>query len=386
MTGSDGSGAPPVREGGDPHGPADARRSLLPPGWREQALAQQEEVLPAGRVVVTCGVPYGKGGLGRHLAEICEALERAGRPGTYLAEDNRRERPARRPALLERLTRRPPAERILRARTKFDEYAARNLPEADALMAFNRQALAQFGRAGELGYRDRMLVTGSPHVMRVARQHGLSFEQEPIEPSFGTAVEERYLREYELADAIYVASHYTLESFVEGGVERERLRLFPLTPDPRFTPGPATRDTFDVVYVGSLSVAKGTSLLVRAFRALSAPDLRLRLVGNTKSPPMRHWLEREIAADPRITVGPGDPLPVYRAAGLCVHPTWEDGFAYAPAEALACGVPVAVSADTGMRELIRPGVSGVVLPTGDASAITAAIEAAYRGELVVAER
>ena len=80
---------------------------------------------------------------------------------------------------------------------------------------------------------------------------------------------------------------------------------------------------------------------------------------------------------------PGDPLPHLRSAALCVHPAYEDGFAYAPAEALAAGVPVIVSEDTGMKELIEPGRTGLILATGDLDALTEAIEAAYRGEVLV---
>ncbi len=67
-----------------------------------------------------------------------------------------------------------------------------------------------------------------------------------------------------------------------------------------------------------------------------------------------------------------------------MHPAYEDGFAYAPAEALAAGVPVLVSEDTGMKDLIERGRDGEVLPTGDLDALTEAIDAAYRGELLAA--
>ena len=36
-----------------------------------------------------------------------------------------------------------------------------------------------------------------------------------------------------------------------------------------------------------------------------------------------------------MVAGPGDPLAHLAGASLCVHPAFEDGFAYAPAEALA---------------------------------------------------
>lgn len=61
---------------------------------------------------------------------------------------------------------------------------------------------------------------------------------------------------------------------------------------------------------------------------------------------------------------------------------YEDGFAYAPAEALACGVPVIVSEDTGMKDLVDPGANGLILGTGDADALADALDAAYRGAVV----
>ena len=136
------------------------------------------------------------------------------------------------------------------------------------------------------------------------------------------------------------------------------------------------------MYVGSLSVVKGVPLLIDAVRALPAPDIRLVLVGGWKSRGMRRFVERACTDDPRITVSHGDPLPHLQAARLCVHPSYNDGFGYSPVEALACGLPVLVSEDTGMKDLLEGGgADGLVLPTGDLGALTAAIEAAYRGEL-----
>jgi hypothetical protein len=43
---------------------------------------------------------------------------------------------------------------------------------------------------------------------------------------------------------------------------------------------------------------------------------------------------------------------------------------------------VIVSADTGMKDLIDPGANGLILPTGDLTALLEAIEAAYRGEIL----
>jgi len=77
--------------------------------------------------------------------------------------------------------------------------------------------------------------------------------------------------------------------------------------------------------------------------------------------------------DERITVGPGDPLPLLQRADVFVHPTYEDGFGYAPMEALACGVPVIVTEDTGMKEHVQEGENGYVVPTGSVEATAEAL-------------
>jgi glycosyltransferase involved in cell wall biosynthesis len=174
------------------------------------------------------------------------------------------------------------------------------------------------------------------------------------------------------------------ESFIEEGFREEALSFFPLTPDPRFEPAraPQPSSTFDIVYIGGLTVDKGVPLLVDAVRRVPHADMRLKLVGGWGTRGMRRFLEESGAQDPRIEVSPGDPLTHLASAGLCVHPSYTDGFGYAPAEALACGVPVIVSEDTGMKDLIDQDRSGLVLPTGDLEALTGAIDAAYRREIL----
>ncbi|HXA54035.1 MAG TPA: glycosyltransferase family 4 protein [Solirubrobacteraceae bacterium] len=404
------------RPGAD--GPGTLGRGALDASWRSATERAQEAVLPAGEVVVSCNAPFGGGGLGRHLEEIVEALRRRGQEPACICDTARPPFAAAAPSELRLrlltsaampLARVSPGWRVWRMRASYDADAARRLPAADHLIAFNRQSLTQFHAARRGGYRSVAMMTGTPHVRHVARRHAQALRQYPLERSFGTHVLARYLTEYECADRIYCASRYTIESFLAQGVPARKLALLPMTPHPRYSPLPevagvgetgiagmadveqvpeveaaraAKRKEFGIVYIGSLSVAKGVPLLIDAVRRLPFDDIRLTLVGGWKARGVRRFIEAARAADPRIAVVPGDPLPHLRRARLCVHPSYEDGFAYAPAEAMACGVPVLVSADTGMRDLIEPGVTGLILPTGELSALTEAIEAAYRGEIL----
>jgi len=362
--------------------------------WREAAQRSQEQAVPAGSVAITCSAPFGAGGLGRHLKEIAGALERRSQAPVCICASGQQPAVSRRasatglldPAVL--LDALPvPLSPGLRTRADavaFDRHAARRLPRREHLIAFNGQALAQFDSARGSGYESRSLVSANSHLKRVARQHAKAHRAYPLEGSWAAHLVGRNLREYARADRIFVGSRYTRESFLDEGVSEDKLVDFQFTPDPRFSASePRARpDTFDVVYVGSLTVAKGVPLLIDAVRRVRAADLRLVLVGGWATRGMRRFVQRACAEDPRISSLPGDPLPHLRAASLYVHPSYEDGFAYAPAEALGCGVPAIVSEDTGMQDLIDPSRTGLILPTGDLAALSEAIEAAYRGELL----
>lgn len=369
--------------------------------WRLEAAVAQERAFPAGRFTVSCSAPFGVGGLGRHLKEIVDALGRREQPTVCVSGSTRTSDSAgARRSPLYRL-RIPSETEVLSAlavpvspglRThafmrEFDVYAAKRLAAGDHLIAFNGQALTQFRAARHARYESVGLVSANSHLRRVARQHARARRQYPLEGSWAAHLVTRNLAEYARADRIYVASRYTKESFLEEGFLDEALCLFPFTPDPRYRPSdePSASGTFDIVYIGSLSVVKGVPLLIDAVKRLERDDIRLRLVGGWGTRGMRRFIQRACVSDDRVSVCPGDPLPHLHGASLCVHPSYEDGFGYAPAEALACGVPVIVSEDTGMKDLIDSPRTGLVLPTGDANVLAEAIEAAYRGEVFASQ-
>jgi glycosyltransferase involved in cell wall biosynthesis len=361
--------------------------------WRERVAGEQERALPDGAVTVSCSAPVGTGGLGRHLEELLDALERRGSAASSISAADRaggapasRRRP-RATALAGAAMKLPiPLTPGLLARasaSEFDAYAARRLPVAEHLIAFNGQALIQFTAARRSGYRSTALVSANSHMRRVIRQHERARRMYPLEGSWASQMLRRNLREYEQASRVYVGSRYSHESFVEAGFPEDRLAWFPWAPHPRFdrTTAREPSDRFEIVYTGSLALHKGVPLLIDAVRKLPFSDLRLTLVGGWGTRGMRRFVQQACASDRRIVAAPGDPLPHLRTASVCVHPAFEDGFAYAPVEALVGGVPVIVSEDTGMKELVDSPIAGLVIPTGDLDALAAAIEAAYRGEL-----
>jgi glycosyltransferase involved in cell wall biosynthesis len=66
--------------------------------------------------------------------------------------------------------------------------------------------------------------------------------------------------------------------------------------------------------------------------------------------------------------------PYYRAAAVSVIPSLEEGFGIPAAEAMGCEVPVVASDAGGLPEVVEDGVTGLVVPRGDADALARAIQ------------
>jgi glycosyltransferase involved in cell wall biosynthesis len=342
-------------------------------------------------VTLSCSAAPGSGGLGRHIAELLEEAHRSRQVCRYYSTSAPPDQPVPGEVVGSRtadwLCTRTPFRfssgwRAFLHGDLFDRGVAARLAGTEAHVGFAGQAGRTFLRARELGAARLELVAATSHVDNVARRNAEARRRWPIEGHWlNEAHRRKALREYEMADVIQVTSEYSLRSFLERGVAPERLRRWMPSTDPRFRP-PTSRPedgVFRIVYVGALSVTKGVPVLIEAMRRLAGRDVELTLVGGYGSRGMRRYVQEALARDRRIHLAPGDPLPHLQRADVLVHPSYQEGFGYAPAEALACGVRVIVSEDTGMKELVRPGVNGWVVPTGSSEAIVERLEAMMAG-------
>jgi glycosyltransferase involved in cell wall biosynthesis len=167
---------------------------------------------------------------------------------------------------------------------------------------------------------------------------------------------------------------------------------------------PATRagrrDTRLILAVAALREYKGLEHLVRACALIreSAPEERFvcHIVGDG---PMRRPLEqliRRLGLDRHVhLLGARDQHAVRETlprADTFVLPSvvasngYMDGIPVALMEAMASRVPVVASALSGIPELVRPGVTGLLVPPGDAGAIRDAVLECWRSPAAAQQR
>lgn len=133
-----------------------------------------------------------------------------------------------------------------------------------------------------------------------------------------------------------------------------------------------------LVSMGRLAPEKGFDLLIRAFAPLAGthPDFHLVILGEGGERGALEAARASCELEGRVHL-PGrveNPMAFLRQCDLFVMSSRYEGFPMALCEAMASGLPV-ISFDcpTGPGEIIRDQVDGILVPAGDAPALTQAM-------------
>lgn len=337
--------------------------------------------------VLSCSAGYDCGGMGQHFSAIVEYHRSTGRLAHYFSSSIRAGDDQIATIIRNRFSpylftytplRFNPGAKAHLGGVWFEREVIRHLPSSvSGICSFNGQSLGLFRAAEARKCNWFELVAATGHVAHVRRQHLFAAKLHSIEPDWlNDAQFNRTLKEYERAHRIYVSSELARQTFIVNDVPEGKLVRVHYPVAQRF--GPNSRDRrdsyFRIIYCGSVCVTKGVAVLVEAFRRFANPQARLLLFGGCATRRMRVWIDRQRAEDARITLSAGDPLSSMQTADVCVHPSFQDGLAYSAMEALACSVPVVVTEDTGMKEYVREGVNGFVVPTGQWEPIVQRLE------------
>ncbi len=178
-------------------------------------------------------------------------------------------------------------------------------------------------------------------------------------------------QEVGLAHYVLVPSSFVRDDLVARGSDPRKLIVLPYGVDTRlFHPAHREASTrpLRLLYVGQVGYRKGLRYVFEAVRLANPRPERLTLVGPVvNDSPI---LDQAPPATSQVGLISHSELNAYYATSdVFVLPSLADAFGLVVLEAMAAGLPVIVTRETGAAEIVRDGVEGFVVPSRDARAI-----------------
>jgi len=172
-------------------------------------------------------------------------------------------------------------------------------------------------------------------------------------------------------------SESTAEDLVQRGIPRSNIEvIYPGIDTRTYTPSPAARrppPTFS--YLGRLKKYKGVHLVIRAFAAMQNRDAILEIAGAGDYRPKLEALANSLDLGDRVRflgrITEQEKLALLRRSWALVFASPKEGWGITNLEAAACATPVVASNSPGIRESVRNGETGYLVPHGDTAAMAA---------------
>jgi hypothetical protein len=185
------------------------------------------------------------------------------------------------------------------------------------------------------------------------------------------------------AAAIVAVSEAERRQLVALGISPSRIKIVgnpvEIESNPSTRRAAEGRGETTVLFLGKITPRKNVDLLIRAFAHVEHPDARLVIAGNDMGAGAEaRALVDTLGLTDRVTFAgllAGDArLVALREATVVVYPSADEIFGLVPLEGLLQGTPVIVADDSGCGEIVSSVGGGLVVPVGDVSQLTRAID------------
>jgi glycosyltransferase involved in cell wall biosynthesis len=221
-------------------------------------------------------------------------------------------------------------------------------------------------------WRAPKLVGLVPHLFG-----GTAFQELAAPLATAVWLAEKPLPWFYRRQAFEAISESTKADLVHRGIAADRIRvIFPGIDSQHYTPDPALRADRPVfAYLGRLKKYKGVDLVLRAFAASGVEEATLEVAGAGE---FRAELERlagtlGVASRVRFLgrIDETHKCALLRRAWATVFASPKEGWGITNLEAAASGTPVIASNSPGIRESVKHGETGFLVPHGDVAAMAA---------------
>lgn len=254
----------------------------------------------------------------------------------------------------------------------FDRAVSRRLHDGTGLfLGFAGACRDSVQRANELGHVTAV-ERSSTHIrtqQRILQEEyrRYSIDGQPV----SAAHVEREEQEYATADYIVTPSEFTVQTFIEHGVDPDKLIQIPFGANVDVEPTTHHGESFTALYAGQVSLRKGIQYLLPAWNDLSLPDAELFVAGNVTDSATELVAEYRNNDSIHFLGWVDDMEELYQKASVFVLPTLEEGSARVTYEAMARSIPIVTSPHSGW--VGRDSEHGIEVPIRDKNALADAI-------------
>jgi len=186
----------------------------------------------------------------------------------------------------------------------------------------------------------------------------------------------RQKRELERADLVLCPSEFVRHTMVANGLPASKCFINPFGADTGiFQPRHKLPTAPRFISVGTISLRKGHQYLFRAFEQVKKllPNAELICVGRYKADFRKERPQWEGRFLHYPSVPHSELAKLLQTCTAFVLASVEEGFARALAEAMAAGLPIIATPQTGATTLVRDGVEGLIVPARDPPKLAEAI-------------
>jgi glycosyltransferase involved in cell wall biosynthesis len=180
--------------------------------------------------------------------------------------------------------------------------------------------------------------------------------------------------EFNHSDYIFLCSNYVKETFLSQGYDSRKLVVNNFGVDLRdFKKIKKEDEKFRIIYCGGIKVSKGVHYLLKAFNELNLKDTELWLIGaGYPNKDLDSVIKTmDINFDNVYFKGAHPQKQLYKLfsqGSIFCFPSLSDGFGLVVSQAMACGLPVIVTENTGAKDIVNDN-NGFIVPIKNIEAL-----------------